>query len=261
LIDLHCHILPGIDDGPPDTEASVALARALAADGVRTVAATPHLRSDHPSVVVGELAERCGDLNDTLVRLGVRLLVVPGGEVDLLWAQAASADDLRLASYGQRGTDLLVETPYGPLPSIFEDLLSRLQSAGFRILLGHPERNPTFQRDPQRLARLASNGVLVQVTASSLAKNPRRSTTARLAHALVEESAAHVIASDAHSLGAYGRVLLSGGVSAAARTAPDRSVWMATAAPEAILAGEPLPSPPLEKSEPKRGLWARLAGS
>lgn len=143
MVDIHCHILPGIDDGPPDTEGSIALARALSA-GAFAVTATPHLRSDHPRVIVGELAGRCESLNETLSRHDVKLVVVPAAEVDLLWAQIASTESLVRASYGQRGTDLLVETPYGPLPPNFKGLLSQLVSEGFRILLAHPERNPTF---------------------------------------------------------------------------------------------------------------------
>lgn len=152
VIDLHCHLLPALDDGPAEEQASIALARGLVEDGVRIAAATPHLRSDHPDVAPAELAGRCRALEDRCADEGVPLRIVPGGEVDLLWAQSASAEDLALASYGQRGSDLLVETPYGPLPRSFERLVSELQEAGFRILLAHPERSPTFQQDPQRLA-------------------------------------------------------------------------------------------------------------
>lgn len=186
VIDLHCHLLPALDDGPAEEQASIALARRLVEDGVRIAAATPHLRSDHPDVAPAELAGRCRALEDRCADEGVPLRIVPGGEVDLLWAQSASAEDLALASYGQRGSDLLVETPYGPLPRSFERLVSELQEAGFRILLAHPERSPTFQQDPQRLAELVARAVLVQVTASSLVGNPRRSRSTGLARALVE---------------------------------------------------------------------------
>src|SRR5215218_10603286 len=108
MIDLHTHILPGIDDGPRDLEGSVALVAELAAAGVRTVAATPHLRSDYPGVRPAELADRV----DALQAEVEDVELVGGGEVDLYWATEASDEDLRLVSYGQRGTDLLVETPY-----------------------------------------------------------------------------------------------------------------------------------------------------
>lgn len=260
VIDLHSHVLAGIDDGPEDYEGSLALVRAAAADGTHTLAATPHLRHDFPTVQLREIASRCVSLNHRLPA-DLQVTVVPGGEVDLIWAQEASVEELRLASYWQRGSDLLVETPYGPLATGFEELLFRISLQGFRILLAHPERNPTFQGDPPRLAALVDRGVLVQVTASSLASTDRQSRSRRLALLLIEEAIAHVIASDAHSAGSM-RAPLSAGVAAAARRSPARAEWMVRDAPAAILAGEPLPAPPQERSTPRRGLLrrARRAG-
>ena len=243
MIDLHCHILPGIDDGPANEHDSLELGRALVAGGCQIVAATPHLRDDHPGVRVEELAERCEALNEALAAASIALLVVPAAEVDVLWARGASDEQLGLATYGQHGMDLLLETPYGPLPDAFEDVVRGLRARGLRILLGHPERNPTFQRDPARLARLVRDGVLVQVTAQSLIDEGRRSASRELAVALVEQDLAHVIASDAHSAVRFRPPNLAEGVRAAARIAPDRAAWMAVDAPLAILAGKALRRP------------------
>jgi protein-tyrosine phosphatase len=242
MIDLHAHLLPGLDDGPSDEAGALALAAEAAAQGVRVMAATPHLREDFPDVRVEELASRVEALRTALARAGTGLEIVSGGEVDILWAQRASDEALRLASFGGRGTDLLVETPYGELPPLFEDLLFRLGARGFRILLAHPERNSSFQRDPRRLAALVDRGTLVQLTAASLAAG-RRSRSARLARALVADGRAHVIASDAHRAGGA-RATLSEGLAVAAHESPGRARWMVTAAPAAILAGEPLAPPP-----------------
>jgi Capsular polysaccharide synthesis, CpsB/CapC len=126
--------------------------------------------------------------------------VVPASEVDLLWALEASPEQLRLVSYAQRGTDLLLETLYGPLPPHFEEhLLESSALAGYRILLAHPQAEPQLPIGPERLAELVRRGVLVQITVGSLAASPRRSRSARLAHDLLREGLAHVIASDAHS--------------------------------------------------------------
>lgn len=255
MVDLHSHALPGIDDGPPDMDASVALAVAAAADGTRTLAATPHARADHPKVRLGELHSLCRELKHRLPA-GTDLTIVPGAECDLTWAHEASDDQLLLASLGQRGHDLLLETPYGPLPPTFEDLVFRLSVRGYRLLLAHPERNRTFQGDPDRLAALVSRGVLVQVTALSLASSNRRSRTRAFAHMLVERGLAHVIASDAHSA-TGNRAPLSAGVAAAARIDPERARWMVTDAPAAILAGEELPRPPSGVA-PRRRLFRRM---
>ena len=106
--------------------------------------------------------------------------------------------ELGLVSYGQRGTDLLLETPYGFLsPEPSSQLIADLRDLGYRILLAHPERNPTFQGDPDHLSGWLRDGVLLQVRRSdSLDLAPRRSPSRRLALMLIEEGLAHVIASD-----------------------------------------------------------------
>lgn len=254
LVDLHAHVLPGIDDGAADMDGAVALASAAAAAGVTTMAATPHIRADHPAVRTEELASRTSTLQDRLRADGIPLRVVPAGEVDVFWAAEAEPDQLRLVSYGQRGTDMLVETPYGKLPPVFDTLLFRLAAQGYRLLLSHPERSPTFQSEPERLAAIVERGTLLQVTASALAGTNRRSRTERLARDLVRDGIAHVIASDAHGAN-IARASLRDGVEAAARFAPLRAEWMATDAPAAILAGDPLPPPPTDATRRRwRGL-------
>jgi protein-tyrosine phosphatase len=250
LIDLHCHVLPALDDGPEDLAESVDLAVQLVDDGVSTVAATPHLREDHPAVVPSELAERCEALNVRLAEAHVPLKVVPGAEIDLVRAGEATHDELVLSSYCQRGADLLIETPYGVLPGSFEEFVFNLQVKGFRILLAHPERNPTFQEDADRLAVLVDRGVLVQLTADSLVRSPRESRSARAAREFLKKDLAHVIASDGHSSVRLTRATLSQGVAAARDVVGSRADWMVTDAPAAILAGEPLPEPP--PAAPKR---------
>jgi protein-tyrosine phosphatase len=255
VIDLHAHVLPGIDDGPDGIEESVELARAAHRDGVRTLALTPHLRDDYPAVVPDELSARREALARRLAEESCELELVTGGEVDIAWGQRAGADDLRLVSYGQAGTDLLVETPYGGIPFHFEEMLWKLRAQGFRVLLAHPERNASLQGDPGRLRRLVDQGVLVQVTAAALA-GPRGSRSRRFAAAMVSEGAAHVIASDAHGAATVVRAGMSEGVAAAAAIDPARAEWMVTDAPAAILAGAALPPPPRPASSP--GMSARV---
>jgi protein-tyrosine phosphatase len=251
VIDLHSHVLPGIDDGASDLEESVAIVRAAAFEGTTALAATPHLRADYPTVHVNDLADAVARVNERVpADLGIR--VIPAAEVDLLWAQTATEEDLRLASFDQRGSDLLVETPYGSLPDHFEDLLFRLEERGFRILLAHPERSVAFQRDPARLARLVERGVLIQITLPSLVSANGRSRARGLAFDLIRAGLAHNIASDAHSPGPVRPPRLGAGVHAAAHISPGRAEWMVTDAPAAILAGEPLPPPPVERARPER---------
>jgi tyrosine-protein phosphatase YwqE len=110
-VDLHSHVLPGIDDGPSELEGSIAMLRAAAESGVSTLAATPHLQASFPAVDVRELAGRCQELRDVITREGIEIRLVSGAEVSLVWALEASEEDLRLATYNQGGADLLIETP------------------------------------------------------------------------------------------------------------------------------------------------------
>lgn len=255
MIDLHVHVLPGIDDGARDEAAAIALVSEAVATGVTTIAATPHLRADHPHVRPFELAERTARLQAALDRAGVAAELVTAGEVDLRWAQRAGADELKAVSYGGRGRDVLAEVPYGELKPEFEDLVFRLRVRGYRVLLAHPERNLTFQRSVDRLLALVQQGCLVQVTAAALASRRRRSRSRKLALALVREGIAHVIASDTHREGGD-RASLADAVDALRHDAPLRARWMVTEAPAAILAGDPLPPAPAER--PRRGplgLW------
>jgi protein-tyrosine phosphatase len=244
MIDLHVHILPEIDDGPADLAQSLRLGRAAEADGIQIAAATPHLRDDHPRVRPDELAHRCESLNEALAAAEIALEVVPGGELDVLWALDATPDELRLASFAQRGTDVLLETPYGAIAPSFEAAIDRLISLGYRVLLAHPERNRTFQQAPGRLAGLVQRGLLIQVTAGSVASQDARSRSRDLAWRLIENGFAHVIASDAHSATAFRPPDLSAAVAQLSSHRPALARWLVIDAPLAILAGNPLPPAP-----------------
>jgi protein-tyrosine phosphatase len=255
VIDLHTHVLAGIDDGPADLAGSVAVAEVAAHGGVRTLVATPHLRADHPGVRPAELAERARELSEHLRDRGLPVEVLPGAEVDLATAAALPDAELALATLGGNGTDLLLETPYGSLPDDFEDRVLAVAARGFRVTLAHPERSRELQADPDRVGALVGHGVLVQLTARSLAARPSR--TAEL---LFERGWAHVLASDAHALDRRPPDL-----GASVRQATDAFPharadleWMVTAAPRAIVDGRPLPERPQRERRGRRRLRLRL---
>ena len=258
MIDLHCHILPGLDDGPADAPTALDMLRAYEADGVDTVVATPHLRSDFPDVVPTEIAGRCVVLEDAGAEAGTHVQVVPGGELSLTWALGASDAELHAASLDGLGADLLIETPPNALGSATHEALFEIGLRGYRITLAHPELSPSFQRAPERLARLVDKGILLQVTASALQRSPRKSASASLAQALVRDGLCAAVASDAHSPGPWRAPELVRGVAAAARlTSPAQAEWLVRDAPDAILAGEPLPALPSAPATPRGRSWLR----
>lgn len=241
MIDLHCHILPAIDDGAADLEDSVAMARQAAADGIEVVCATPHIRHDH-DVRIDELADRVADLNAELGRWGVPVRIAPGGEVAETALADLDAGELARVALGG-GRWILLEPAPGPLSDSLESAVEALSAAGMGAVIAHPERHLAADL-PSRLARLIERGALVQATAAYLA-HPE---TAPGMATMVQRGLVHVLGSDAHSA-SFGRAAnLSEGLSALETIEPAAShiEWISTTAPAAILDGggvEP-PFPP-----------------
>lgn len=243
MIDLHCHILPGIDDGPPTLAESVALGRAAVAAGTSTIVATPHVSWDYPANTAARIAEGVAEVNAALRREGVDLEVLSGAEIAMTRAGELPDAELQALRLGG-GPYLLVECPLSPVASGFEPIASGLAARGHRILLAHPERCPAFQRDPAAYERLIAHGMLGQLTAGALVGRFGRHVQA-FAHRLLREGLAHDVASDAHSAvhrpPSIGPELDEAGYGAQAD-------WLARQVPEAVLSGAALPpAPPMPR--------------
>lgn len=238
MIDLHCHILPGLDDGSRDLDDSVAMARQAAADGIEVVAATPHIHPDH-EVLIHELEDRVGRLNAALAEEGVGVRVVTGGEVSEPLLDELDDDDLRRVSLGGGGW-VLVEPRPGPLSDHLELAVDALTRRGFRSLVAHPERHAGADFR-ERLEALVAAGALIQVTAALIAEGPAAPVMLELA-AL---GLVHVLASDAHSSRAGRPVKLSHGLERLQEVPPVAPFarWAVREGPAGILAGEDLVPP------------------
>lgn len=238
MLDLHSHVLHGVDDGPGDVEGSLAILRAARDDGIALIAATPHVRDDHPTRP--ETMER---LVAELNRLQADVEVARGGELDLQYLERL--DDATLRRFGLGGNEraLLVETPYAGLPIDLPERVFRLQLRGFTVVLAHPERNRDVQARPERVRDLVDAGVLVQVTAASLDGRLGRRAAAT-ARTLVDVGLAHLVASDAHapSVRAVGMRDAADAVGHA-RLAE----WLTDAVPRAIVDGTPPPPRPARR--------------
>lgn len=255
-VDIHAHVLPGIDDGPSDLESALLMLRAAASAGIATIAATPHLRADFPGVHIRELAQRCQDLRDAAAAEAIEIEIVPGAEVSVSWVLEASEEELRLASYRQQGHDLLIETPSSNILGL-DRILYELRLKGYRITLAHPERNADFRKDASLLGALVAQGALLQVNAESLLGS-RHSGPGRFVRSLCRDGVVHALASDGHRAERWRPVTtLSGGVSAAADlVGAERANWMASTAPRAIVQGTALAAAP-EAAPGRRRLFGR----
>jgi protein-tyrosine phosphatase len=240
VIDLHCHILPALDDGARDLADSVAMARQAERDGIEVVCATPHIRGDH-DVRIDELPRRIGELRVELERQGVRVSIVQGAEVAEPSADALSPQHLRDLSLGGGGW-ILLEPAAGPLADELVAVVERLHARGARTIVAHPERHAGADFE-ERLRALAERGCLIQWTAEFIELADPADPDA-LVLRLAREGLVHVLASDAHSSHGGRPVTLSGAFERLAEVCPAEHVeWIAERAPAAILAGEPL-SPP-----------------
>ncbi len=247
MIDLHNHILPGLDDGPETMAGSVALARAAVAADVRTIVATPHI--DHiydvqPDAIPDAVAAL------VLAAEGVELELRCGGEVALTRLNDLGAED-RLAVQLGDGPYLMLESPYATTGLEFDSRAYRLRMQGQDLLLAHPERSPLFQREPDRLARLVDAGVLCSVSAGSISGEFGRRVRA-FALKLLGEGLVHNVSSDAHDVRRRTPDIRAR-LKTAQRTVPEigaQTEWLTEAVPAAILAGAALP--PRPSAAPRR---------
>ena len=245
MIDLHCHALPGIDDGPADMQESVALARAAARAGTRTLVATPHI--DHWwNVDPASLRHRVADMGAVLRSEGIGIEVRTGGEISL--TRLAELEDRELDALALGGgRHLLLEAPLAPGGDDFEDLIVDVL-ARRPVLLAHPERCPAFLREPQRYERLLEAGALGQLTAGSFA-GEFGETIRETALRWLDRGWVHVVASDAHH--ARRRPPDLRGPLQRAGLSDELTTWLTRAVPAAIVDCAPMPERPAEALTPR----------
>jgi protein-tyrosine phosphatase len=252
VIDLHTHILPGLDDGSPTMEDALAMARAAVEDGIRAVAATPHVRDDYPTRV-GEMEQGVAALREALAAAGVALEVLAGGEI--AHDRLPQLDEAELARFGLGGNPdyLLVEFPYHGWPLSLPQQVRELLARGVVPVLAHPERNADVQRDPELLRPLVLMGALCQVTAASIdGRIGKRSRATGLG--LIQSDLAHLVASDAHAPEVRGI-----GMRAAAEAIGDAALarWLTHDVPAAIAAAQPIPPRPATRPRRRFTLFGR----
>lgn len=237
IVDIHAHVLPGIDDGPDTLEAAVHMCRLAASDGTDVIITTPHrfdgLHVDH------DVAKLAGDLDVLRAALGPAPRLALGTEFrfthDIADLVLGPARQLTLNG----GPYVLLEMPSAAIPVNCENPIYRLSSAGLKVVVAHPERNREVQSRFERFFNLVELGLVVQIDAGSILGKfgPKAQAAARQ---MLEHRLVHVIASDGHSP-VRRRPLLSAAVEAAREIVGDDVEALVGANPEAIFEGRPLP--------------------
>jgi protein-tyrosine phosphatase len=197
MVDIHHHLLPGLDDGAKDIETSVAMAKLAVDDGITHVVCSPHA-NNHFTFDPAVNVEKTRELRARLAEENIPLTLGSGCDFHLNFdnLKQAQADPARFSINGMGY--LLVEVADYSLPPALTETFFELQLAGLTPILTHPERNPTLQNEPGRIRDWLRGGVLIQVTADSLTGHKGRRAE-RMAHELLEKRWVHFLATDAHN--------------------------------------------------------------
>jgi protein-tyrosine phosphatase len=250
LVDMHCHLLAGLDDGPRTDEEALAMCRAAYAEGTRMVTALAHQNHHYPANTPDRLRAAARRLAEALRAADVPLTVFPTAEVMVHPGIETSWRNGELLTVGDRGQFVLLEMPHRLCVDL-RGIARNLRAAGVRLILAHPEREEELLHDEGRIEELIAGGCLVQVSSGSITE-PASSRDARALKRWARRGIIHLLGSDGHSPSrrpprlaeAYRRLVRWVGASAADRISSTYGM--------AVLQGLPLRVP---KPEPKRVGW------
>jgi protein-tyrosine phosphatase len=262
MIDIHHHLLWGMDDGASTVETSVAMARAAAADGISHIVCSPHANGTYaydPWVI----SEKISELQRLLERNSIPVKLGRGCDFHLSYEniQEAKLDPGKFSINGLGY--LLVEVPDYGLPRGLTEVFYQLQLAGLTPILTHPERNPTLQSDQPRLVDWLRGGVLIQVTAGSVVGRMGKHAE-RMAHDLLANRWVHFLATDAHNTTSRPPKMREAFEIVAKKYGPDYAHLLCVSNPLAAFMGKPL-QPQLEPLNlydevKEKSWWQRVMG-
>jgi len=258
MIDLHNHILPGLDDGAEVLEESIEMCRISFRDGIRTIVATPHIlpgiyENNRPTILA-----KVHELNEAIKKFGVRssgfgvknldpmtqlpndsiteLEILPGADIHFSFDLLQRYENGEIVAVNDLGRYLMVEFEFQGIPYKAEEALFQLLTKGIIPIISHPERNFEIGHNPKRYYEMIRMGCLGQVTAMSLT-GEFGPEIRQIAEKLVKKRLIHIIASDAHSAGRRPPILSSGVKAAEKIVGKKEAQKMVTEYPQAILEG------------------------
>lgn len=233
MIDLHCHILPGIDDGAADLSVSLAMARAFLEDGVSVVACTPHILPGIYHNSGPQIRQAAAQLQAALDSEGLPLRLVTGADVHIAPDLPAALRDGRVLALADTRY-VLIEPPHHVAPQRLEDVFFNLLVAGYVPILTHPERLTWIKSHYPTIKRLVGAGVWMQITAGSLLGAFGRQPL-YWAERMLDEGCVHILATDAHDVTRRPPVLGKGRDAAAKRVGVEEAGHLVTTRPYGIL--------------------------
>ena len=256
MIDLHCHILPGVDDGAKTPEESVEMARLAGRDGIRTIVATPHLfKGNEGPPDFGLLEGRTEALKKALDEGGVEVAIKRGGEVHIGHSLVAEVNRHRGDLVIDGGAYMFVEfPPYHVYPGV-RNLFFELLSLGVVPIIAHPERNSVFARNPEILYDLVQAGALVQANRGSFMGVYGRTAEAAAVR-LLEHNLVHFIGSDGHDTVSLPPLLADAVERVGQMIGKEKAGALVNDNPRAVLENKDIPylPPPVDPRASKRSV-------
>lgn len=199
MIDLHCHILPDVDDGPKNWEMSIEMAKLAVDEGITHILATPHHMNRQWMNPKHSVLTLVNELQDRLDAEEIPLTIFPGQEVRLHGEILANIQNDEICFVDEINQYVLIEFPTATVPEYANRLFYDMQSAGITPVIVHPERNHAILKDPNILYEFVNRGILAQVTAASFVGKFGKEIE-KLSAQLIEGNLVHFIASDAHNV-------------------------------------------------------------
>jgi protein-tyrosine phosphatase len=254
MIDLHCHILPGIDDGAETLEQTLEMARIAVDDGIIITVATPHQQDGVYHNTADGIGQKVREVNAYLQQEGVQLTLLPGADVHIDVNTAEKIVRGEIMSINNTKRYFLLEFPAHTIPPNIDKLIFNLLLKNIVPVLTHPERIAEVQETPNRVFDLVTMGVLSQITAMSITGGFGRRAQ-KCARTLLKHNLVHIIASDAHSP-EYRPPILSDAVAIAGRiVGAEQARQMVTTIPDCIIHGNPVPMLPAPMNIPRKRFW------
>ena len=256
MIDLHTHILPGIDDGVKEEDEAVAFARMAREDGIRTIVATPHCKEGFYFNTKKEIFPAVERLRTRLQEESVDVQLLPGAEVHICPDLVERIGNGLAPTLADNGKTLLLELSLSQPPVELPELLFQLKLAGIIVLFAHPERIRHFYEDSSRYERLVQMGAWGQLTSGSLL-GTFGNDIRKLSEDLLVRGLVHVLASDAHNIRGRPPLMQESMERAAELVGEEYARAMVTSAPQALLEGRSLRMPAVQRPERKLffGRW------
>lgn len=254
MIDLHSHILPGVDDGVDTEDAAVEFARVAVQDGIRVIVATPHCRDGFYVNDRGAVLAAVSRLRERLGGEGVSVRLEPGAEVHICPALVERIRDGRAPTLADNGKTLLLELSLSQYPIELENIVFQLKLAGIEVLFAHPERIRYFQEDVSRYEAVIRLGAYGQITTGSILGTFGEDTR-QFSDELLRKGLVHVLASDAHNTRGRPPVLSKALGALVALVGEERAQGMIGSAPRALLEGNGPELPPVDGAARRGRSW------